>query len=167
NARNSSHLYVLNTATGESTPYFTAAGVSQVQFRPTKGTITFLSRLSGDSANSIFEVKLSGGEATKIFTHTTNILDYPWQADGNRLAFSISEKDSTPKTPLTYSPDFYEEDFSQRKAFIVNLSGSNSQPQQLNIEGSVYMMKWSPDGSKIAVSAAPTSSVDDSFMKQS
>src|SRR5690606_22915388 len=49
----------------------------------------------------------------------------------------------------------------------VNLSGSNSQPQQLNIEGSVYMMKWSPDGSKIAVSAAPTSSVDDSFMKQS
>jgi len=167
NARNSNQLHVLNTATGESKPYFTAAGVSQVQFRPAKGTITFLSRLSGDSANSIFEVSLSGGEASKIFTHTTNILDYTWQADGNRLAFSISERDGAPKTPLTYSPDFYEEDFSQRKGFIVNLSGSNPQPQQLNVEGSVYMMKWSPDGSKIAVSAAPTSSVDDSFMKQS
>lgn len=166
NARNSTHLYVLNTATGVSTPYFTSAGVSQVQFRPSKGTITFLSRHTGDSANSIFEVNLSGGEATKIFTHTTNILNYSWQADGNRLAFSISEKDGTPKTPLSYSPDFYEESFSQRKAFIVNLSGSNPQPQQLNVEGSVYMMNWSPDGTKIAVSAAPTSSVDDSFMKQ-
>ncbi len=166
NARNSNQLHVLNTATGESKPYFTAAGVSQVQFRPAKGTITFLSRLSGDSANSIFEVSLSGGEASKIFTHTTNILDYTWQADGNRLAFSISERDGAPKTPLTYSPDFYEENFSQRKGFIVNLSGNNPQPQQLNVEGSIYDMAWSPDGTKIAVSAAPTSSVDDSFMKK-
>lgn len=166
NTRNTNHLYVLNNTTGESKPYFTSAGVSQVQFRPSKGTITFLSRLSGDSTNSIFEINLSGGEATKIFSHSTNILEYTWQADGNRLAFSISERDDTPKTPLTYSPDFYEEDFSQRKGFIVNLSGNNPQPQQLNVEGSVYMMKWSADGSKIAVSAAPTSSVDDSFMKQ-
>lgn len=167
NTRNENHLYVLNNASGESKPYFTVAGVSQVQFRPSKGTITFLSRLSGDSTNSLFEMSLSGGEATKIFSHTTNILEYTWQNDGNRLAFSISERDDTPKTPLTYSPDFYEESFSQRKGFIVNLSGSNPQPQQLNVAGSIYMMKWSPDGSKIAVSAAPTSSVDDSFMKQS
>lgn len=166
NARNANHLYVLNNTTGESRPYFTSAGVSQVQFRPSKGTITFLSRLSGDSTNSLFEMSLAGGEATKIFTHTTNILSYNWQNDGNRLAFVISERDDAPKTPLTYSPDFYEEDFSQRKGFIVNLSGSNPQPQQLNVEGSIYMMNWSPDGSKIAVSAAPTSSVDDSYMRQ-
>ncbi len=167
NATNSNHLYVLNTATGESKPYFTSSGVSQVAFRPAKGTITFLSRKQGDSSNAIYELSLTGGEATKIYSHNTNILNYTFQADGNRLAFSISERDDAPKTPLTYSPDFYEESFSQRKAFIVNLSGNNPQPQQLNVEGSVYMMNWSPDGTKIAVSAAPTSSVDDSFMKQS
>lgn len=166
NSRNSTHLHVLNIATGESKPYFTSSGVSQVQFRPAKGTITFLSKLSGDSSNSLFEISLSGGEATKIFSYSTNISGYAWQADGNRLAFVVSEKDNAPKTPLTYSPDFYEESFSQRKGFIVNLSGNNPQPQQLNVEGSVYMINWSPDGSKIAVSAAPTSSVDDSYMKQ-
>lgn len=167
NATNATHLFVLNNATGESTPYFTSSSVSHVQFRPGKGTLTFLTRKSGDSSNALYELSLTGGEASKIFSYKTNISNYNWQADGNRLAFSISEKDDAPKTPLTYSPDFYEEDFSQRKGFIVNLSENNPQPQQLNLEGSFYMMQWSPDGSKIAVSAAPTSSVDDSYMKQS
>ncbi len=166
NSRNATHLYVLNTTTGESKPYFTSAGVSQVAFRPTKGTLTFLSKQADDSNNVLYELSLTGGEATKLFSHSTNILNYSWQADGNRLAFSISERDDAPTSPLTYSPDFYEESFSQRKGFIVNLSGNNPQPQQLNVEGSIYMMNWSPDGTKIAVSAAPTSSVDDSFMKQ-
>lgn len=166
NATNATHLYVLNTATGESKPYFTSSGVSQVQFRPGKETLTFLTRQSGDSSNALYELSLTGGEATKLFSYKTNISNYNWQADGNRMAFSVSEKDDAPKTPLTYSPDFYEENFSQRKGFIVNLSGNNPQPQQLNVEGSIYMMNWSPDGTKIAVSAAPTSSVDDSYMKQ-
>lgn len=166
NSTNTTHLYVLNTSTGESKPYYTSAGVSQVSFRPTKGTITFLSKQAGDSNNALYELSLTGGEAIKLYSHDTNILNYSWQADGNQLAFSISERNDTPTSPLTYTPDFYEESFSQRKAFIVNLSGNNPQAQQLNVEGSVYNFKWSPDGSKIAVSAAPTSSVDDSYMKQ-
>src|SRR5690554_1943216 len=166
NARNATHLYVLNTTSGESKPYFTSANVSQVQFRPSKGTVTFLAKLPKDDTNAIYELNLSGGEATKLFAHSTHILNYSWQADGNRVAFSISEKAETPKTPLTYAPDFYEERFSQRKGFIVNLSENDAQPRPLNVKGSVYRMVWSPDGAKIAVSAAPTSSVDDSFMKQ-
>lgn len=166
NATNKTHLYVLNTTTGVSKPYFTSSGVSQVTFRPAKGTITFLTKQSGDSTNALYELSLTGGEATKLFSYNTNISNYSWQTDGNRLAFSISEKDNKPKTPLSYSPDFYEENFSQRKGFIVNLSENNPQPQQLNVDGNIYMMNWSPDGSKIAVSAAPTSSVDDSYMKQ-
>jgi len=166
NTTNATHLYVLNNTTGETKPYFTSSSVSQVAFRPGKGTMTFLARQSDDSINALYELSLNGGEATKLYSYKTNISNYSWQADGNRLVFSISEKDDAPKTPLKYLPDFYEEDFSRRKAFIVNLSTTNTQPQQLNVEGSIYMMNWSPDGSKIAVSAAPTSSVDDSFMKQ-
>lgn len=166
NLRNSIHLYVLNTATGETLPYFTSASVSQVKFRPEKGTITFLSKLKGDKVNSIFEMSLTGGEATKLFSFSTNILSYSWQNDGKRLGFLISSSADAPKTSLSYSPDFYEETFSQRQAFIVHIEEDVAAPQQLNVEGSVYRLVWSPDGTKIAVSAAPTSSVDDSFMKQ-
>lgn len=166
NATNTTHLYVLNLATNQSKPYFTSSSVRQVAFRPSKGTITFLSRASGDSTNSLYEMSLDGGEAAKLFTYNTNILSYSWQNDGNKLAFTVSEKAKKPETQLPYTPDFYEEGFSHRKGFMVNLSQKNAVPQQLNVEGHVYMVKWSPDGSKIAVSAAPTPSVDDSYMKQ-
>ncbi|HLW62970.1 MAG TPA: hypothetical protein VKY33_06170, partial [Flavobacterium sp.] len=44
NKPNANHLYVLNTSTGASKPYFTNASVSQLQFRPGKNTLTFISR---------------------------------------------------------------------------------------------------------------------------
>lgn len=166
NARNSTHLYVLNTVTGETKPYYTAANVSGLALRPQKGTFTFLSRKSSDNTNAIYEIDLSGGEATKIFTHSTNISNYSWQLDGNRIAFTVNERGEKPKTTLSYSPDFYEEDFNERKAYIHNVNNTNAQPEQIKITGSAYMTSWSPDGTKIAVSVAPTSSVDDSYMNQ-
>ncbi len=165
NRPNASHLYVLNTESGVSKPYYTTAGISQLALRPGKKTLTFLSRKPGDTSNSIYELDFSGGEATPIFSYSSNILTYEWSPDGNRVLFTIMEKSTEPQTSLTYTPDFYEESFGQRKAFIHNLSAPNS-TQQLNLNGSVYMLSWSPDGKKVAVSEAPTSSVDDSFMKQ-
>ena len=49
---------------------------------------------------------------------------------------------------------------SRRKAYITNLATENTEPLEINVEGTVYGMVWSPDGSKIALSVAPTSSVD-------
>src|SRR5690606_17460354 len=152
-------------ATGETRPYYTSAGVSGLALRPQKGTFTFLSKKSGDETNAVYEINLSGGEATKVFSHSENISNYSWQNDGNRIAFIVNEKGEKPKTTLSYSPNFYEEDFSERKVYIHSVN-SNSNPEVLKVNGSAYIVSWSPDGSKIAVSAAPTSSVDDSFMNQ-
>lgn len=165
NLANASHLYVLNTITGETKPYFTTASASQVTFRPKKGTITFLSRKPSDTQNAIYEVSLNGGEATKVYSFSSNILNYTWDADGNVLAFTALEESKKPSTPLTYAPNFYEEDFAMRRAYIVDVNQSAA-AEMLKVRGSVYLLSWSPDKSKIAVSAAPTSTIDDSFMKQ-
>lgn len=165
NQPNSNHLYVLNTESGISKPYYTTAEVSQIAFRPGKGTLTFLSRKSGDTTNAVYELDFTGGEATQLFSYNSNILGYSWSPDGSKILFTIMDRTEKPKTTLVYTPDFYEENFGQRKAFIYELNTPDN-PLQLNVEGSVYMLTWSPDGSKIAVSAAPTSSVDDSYMKQ-
>src|SRR5690606_7933667 len=88
-----------------------------------------------------------------------------WSNDGEKLAFIAAEKENTPKTSLTYSPKFFEEDYATQNAYIAN--NLTAAPQKLNVEGgSAYMLHWSPDGSKLAVSVAPTSSVDDSYMAQ-
>lgn len=165
NAYSQSHLYVLHTATNVSLPFYTSASAGQVSFRPKSGTITFLSKGANDKTNAIFEISVNGGEAKKLFTHSSNISSYSWSNDGKSIVFISSEKGRTIKTPLNYSPRFFEEEYNENNAYIVNIS--NAGPAlKLNIDGSAYMAKWSPDGNKIAVSVAPTSSVDDSYMAQ-
>lgn len=166
NSKNATHLYVLDVSTGETKPYHTTTGVSQITFRPKKGTVAFLTKKDSDEHTALYEIDLSGGEAVKVFKHSANILSYDWQADGNMIAFSAKEDAEKPESPLSYSPDFYEEDFSLRKAYTTDVTNASAQPRALNVEGAVYMLSWSPDKSKIAVSAAPTASVDDSYMRQ-
>ncbi len=159
-------LHVLNTTSGTTTPYFTSASVGAVAFRPAKGTITFLSKAADDATNAIYEININGGEASKIFSTLSSIVNYAWSKDGNQVVYSVKEAAKIPQTPLSYKPDFYEEEFGTQKGYIVDLSSSKKESRVLNVPGSVYLMTWSNDGSKIAVSVTPTLSVDDSYMKQ-
>lgn len=166
NAPGQTGLYILQMSNGQSNAYHTSSGVSQVTFRPAKGTITFLSRKADEKTNALYEISLNGGEAKKLYSHSSNISSYDWSSDGNSIAFISSEKEVKPKTSLTYSPKFFEEEYSTNNAYIANIT-TGSAAQQINLfKGSAYMIKWSPDGSKLAVSVAPTSSVDDSYMAQ-
>lgn len=160
------HLYVLNTASGETKPYFTSSGVSGIEFRPLKGTVTFLSKGADETVNSLYEISINGGEAVKLYSAGTNMLNYSWHPDGKQIAYSVKEASAAPKTPLTYKPEFYEEELGFQKGYIVDIGSEKKEARVLNVTGSIYMMSWSKDGSKLAVSAAPTSSVDDSYMKQ-
>ncbi|HRP89526.1 MAG TPA: S9 family peptidase [Edaphocola sp.] len=166
NAPSQSHLYVLNNTTQEQIPFFTSSSVSQIAFRPQFGTITFLSKNSGDKTNSLYEISLNGGEAKKIFGYKNNISRYSWSPDGKKIVFTSSESEKKPKTSLTYSPKFFEEEFNNINAYISDLSQENALMQLKLNGGSAYEIEWSPDGNKIAVAVAPTSSVDDSYMKK-
>ncbi len=166
NVGNTTQLHVLEVVSGKTTPYFTLASVGGVTFRPGSGSITFLSTKPGETMNAIYEISIHGGEATKLFAFSSRILQYKWHTDGNNLAFIASESGKAPVTPLPYKPTFYEENFSKRNAYITDLNKDDHEPAALNIEGYVYNVVWSPDKSKLAISAAPTASVDDSYMNQ-
>lgn len=168
NTFSQAHLFVMNLATKTIRPFFTQASASQVAFRPIKGTITFLARIGDDKTNALYEMDLTGGEARKIFEFSANIASYTWSEDGNKIVFVSVEKGSRPKTSLTFTPTFFEEEMSQRNAYIVDFASlSTSKPEQIDLQGGhAYLVAWSHDGKKIAISTAPTSSVDDSYMKQ-
>ncbi len=166
NALSQVHLYLYHTGSSQSLAYHTSSSVSQVTFRPAKGTLTFLSKRDKEGTNAIYEISVNGGEAKKIYAHTANIQSYTWSKDGNSLAFISAEKEEQPKTTLTYSPIFFEEELASRNAYIVNPVSPSATAQKLDINGSAYMMEWAPNGNQVAVSVAPTSSVDDSYMAQ-
>lgn len=166
NAPNSNHLYVLDVEKGVVKPYYTSGSVSSVQFRPEMNTVTFLTRRAGDDARSLYEIPLNGGEQVKLLSFERNILSYTWHEDGNHVAFTAFEAAEESDSPLPYTADVYEENRPQRKGYITNVIMEDHEPHVLGVEGSVYMIEWSPDGSQLAVSAAPTPEVDDFYMAQ-
>lgn len=166
NAANSSHLYVLEVNEGTAKPYYTSGSVSSIQFRPDQNTVTFLTSRGNDETRSLYEIPLDGGEPVKLFSFDRNILSYSWHNDGNHIAFMANEEKEESTSPLPYQADVYEENVPNRRGYIANIAVSDHTPVEIGVDGSVYMMEWSPDGDRIAVSVAPTPFVDDQYMGQ-
>ena len=166
NSPNSNHLYILDVEEGTTKPYYTSGSVASVQFRPGMQTVSFLTQRSGDQTRSLFEIPVDGGEAVKLFSFDRNIVSYTWHHDGNHIAFVAFDAAESSASPLPYKADVFEENQPQRRGFITNVARDDHIPHQIQIDGSIYMIAWSPDGSYLAVSAAPTPTVDDSFMAQ-
>jgi dipeptidyl aminopeptidase/acylaminoacyl peptidase len=166
NAPNQNHLYLIDLENGTSRPYYTLGSVGSVQFRPGTGTITFLTQRPGDSTRSLYELPVDGGEAVKLLSFERNILSYTWHPDGNRIAFRATDAPESSSSPLPYLADVFEENKPQHRVYIANVADINIVPNRIHVDGSIYLFEWSPDGEKLAVSAAPTPSVDDSFMAQ-
>lgn len=167
NLPSSVHLFVLNTSNNSTKSLHTSSSVSQVYFRPKHSTITFLTKGAEEKTNAIYEINITSGVTKKLFQYKNNISSYAWGPDGMKLSFISNEKGSQPQTSLTFSPTFFEENLSIRNAYIVSIDNPTGLIGVDLDGGSAYLMQWSPNGTKIAISVAPTSSVDDSYMRQS
>ena len=162
NASASLKLWMYDVASKTSMPFITQGSIRGVAFRPNQGSITFLTKREGDDGTSIYEIPLTGGEALKIFTHETSISRYEWSPDGKTLLFLAKEKREK-KASLPYEPIIYEENLLLTKAYI---GKPGAEIKSIAIEGQCYAAHWSPDGTKLSISSAPTALVDDSYMKQ-
>lgn len=162
----SSHLYLLDVESGESTPFITGRSVSGVAFRPNYNSITYLDRQDDDDTRSIYEISLNGGEAQKLFSFKTNISGYEWASDGNHIIFLASQPKETSPSPLPYTPEIYEENLTETWAYIQNVAMPGHMPHHIDIDGHVTAATWSPDQTRMALSVAPSPLVDDFYMAQ-
>lgn len=162
NASASLKLWIYDVPTKTSIPFITQGSLRGVAFRPNHTSVTFLARRDGDSGTSLYEIPLSGGEAHKIFSHSSSISSYEWAPDGEKIVF-LAKEPTGKKSTLPYQPIVYEENLSLTKVYISSLG---EEPQNIGLEGQCYAAHWSPDGAKLSISTAPTALVDDSYMKQ-
>lgn len=163
NSSASFKLWLYDLASATSVPFITKGSLRSVAFRPGRSSLTFLAKRDGDDGTSLYEIPITGGEALKIFEHETSISSYEWSPDGKKILFLAEEKNDK-KSSLPYEPIIYEENLSLTKAFIG--SPDEGTTNNVKIAGQCYSIHWSPDGTKISVSTAPTALVDDSYMKQ-
>lgn len=159
-------LYLYNIETQESSAFITTLDVGKIAFRPTKKTITFLSKREKDDNVGLFEIAMSGGEARRIFSFPTDIIGYSWASDGTHLAFMAADTAKKEKSVLPYEPEIYEENLTQQRGYVTNLAQKGHRPYQLQVEGSIYQMHWNPAGDRLAIAVAPTPLIDDYFMNQ-
>ncbi len=163
NSSASLKLRMYDVLSGISKPFITQGSLRGVAFRADHNSLTFLAKRDGDDGTSLYEIPMTGGEALKIFEHETSISSYEWSPEGKKILFLAKEK-SDKKSSLPYEPIIYEENLMLSKAYISSLDEGTT--KNVAIEGQCYSIHWSPDGSKISVSTAPTALVDDSYMKQ-
>jgi dipeptidyl aminopeptidase/acylaminoacyl peptidase len=164
NAANTVQLHLLDRTTGATRALHTASSVAGVAFRPGHNTVTFLAAI-GRQPRGVYEVALAGGEPVRVWGFDRPLISYSWAPDGVRLAVVANEGVDAPASPLPYRPTFYEENEPQRLGYVVDVRGGEA--RRIPQPGSFYMMEWSPAGDRLAVSIAPTATVDDSFMAQS
>lgn len=164
NSPTSVHLYLYDVENERSFPFVTQQSVSNVAFRPGNNSITFTSRRGDDKVSSLYEIPLSGGEAQQLYSFDTSISEYQWHPEGDKLAFIASLKNET-KSELPYEPEIYEENLSKSALYVIDFSGELN-PVMLETEKHLTGVKWSPDGEQLAISAAPSSLVDDYYTSQ-
>lgn len=159
------YLHVYDTETGSVKPYFTRSGVHAVDFRPQNLTITFLASKDGDSKTVLYEIPMDGGEATVVKEFERSISSYAWHPSGEKLFFTAYDKKEISDVDMPYSADIYEENQPLQKGYVEDLS-QDGELHKINIEGTLVLAEWSPDGDQLAISVAPSSGVDDYYMFQ-
>lgn len=171
-----SELHVVDTA-GHSRPFVTGAvNVSRIAFRPDGHGISFVAKRGEDKHGCLYYLPLDGGEARKILEHDTDIGDYEWSPDGGRIAFLAKEKPPKEDEALEdagFTQEVYEEQWRATRVWTAEpyygdrhwgAADEQKPAHMLELSGSASALRWSPEGRRLAVALAPSSSIDDYYM---
>ncbi len=139
---------------------------SNVRFRPGHESLTFLASGDKKKSNAIYELPLDGGTAVELYRFDGRAYSFEWASDGDQFVYRQRGKGEKEEEPLPKQPDIYEEGQKNIRAFVANVSQPDQEPVEMQVEGTVYTTRWSPDDSKLALSVAPTPRVDDHYMYQ-
>lgn len=162
-------LYVADLE-GHSRPFITGkVRVRGVQWTPDSKGITFLAKRGDDKHQSLYLIPIDGGEARRVARHETSIGSYTLSGDGKHVAFIATDKKDKDAKKLEdkgFDQEVYEEDFRTSRVWITELGNEDAKARPLDLPGYPSDIVWSPVGSQLAVSLAPTPLIDDYYMNR-
>lgn len=165
-----SELIVIDVESGAERAFVTGENtVSQVQWRPDGEAISFVARRGDDEHDALYVIPVAGGEARRVLGLSEGILDHVWHPASSRVAVVATEPEPEGLEELReagFDQKIYEEDFRHRALYLADIGTEGGEPERLDVEGSVFQVRFSPDGDRLAVAVAPTPLVDDRYMAQ-
>jgi len=169
---NYAELHVWSVATGQARPFVTGqVAVSAPEWSPDGRLIAFLLKRGGDAKTQVWTIPADGGEAAPATQSATDVLAFRWHPDGSRLAYVAQPAPSAREQELEkkgYNFIYFEENLRPRALHLVGLPAGGVFPEPVLLVGdlSVWDFCFSPDGARIALSAAERNLVDHEYMFQ-
>mgnify|MGYP001818004116 CR=1 FL=1 len=178
---NWSELHVVSVEKGVDRTFVGGeVSVSGVQFSPDGKLITYLAKRYGDDHKALWAIPVAGGESRKVMGFETAIEDYELSPDGSKVAFVAKQPECEERKEFEekgYSQEVFEEDWLPRKVWVGALPAfepevadpsaeedGDQDPTALELDGSVFHVGWSPDGTRLLVDVAPRPLIDDRYM---
>lgn len=151
---------------GNSTPFITGkVDIANIAWAPDGASLYFVAKRDPDAKfNSIWNISMSGGESSQVFTHVSSIGSIYPSPDGAAIAFSATEAAPATDEELAkkgFMAVIYEESVQPSRIWMLHLESGEATAQDL--DGHASSFTWSDDGRHYAVALAPTPLIDDSF----
>jgi Tol biopolymer transport system component len=133
------------------------------RWSPDGKTLAFLSDREG--RNTIWLIDPSGGEARKLVDAPTPVRDFEWSAAGDAIAFIRGDEPSAEEEQrIQEKLDARVVGEDRRQAHLHVVDVASGKTRRLTSGAfSVFGYGWSPDGTTIAFSRGPGSTLDDQY----
>ena len=157
-----SQLWVHDLRAGRATQLTRhEAGVGQVQWSPDGKWIAFTSTRV-ELRSQIFAISIDGGESVRLTNAGGGVGSFEWRPDGGAIAFTSSPAAAERKSRDTTLGGFevVRRDVATQQLYTVDVAAALLTPQAGVLRTppvpawSVAGFEWSPDGARIAFSAA-------------
>lgn len=165
-----SHLWLVSSSGGDARQVtFGERGESQPQWSPDGSRIAFIAArgaANGDEGPrpQVWILPADGGEAWQLTSARDGVSSYAWSPDGSRIAYLTSDslsRDAEAKVKRRDDPKVFEGDLRLSHIWTVNLSDKQATKLtkgEFTVRGAPT---WSPDGTRLAMLASPTTLIRD------
>jgi dipeptidyl aminopeptidase/acylaminoacyl peptidase len=153
-------------ATGGTPRRLTQSEDRQPRWSPDGRRIAFLGRRPDTAPTQIHLLDMSGGESRPLTTAPAAVSSFKWSPDGRAIAFTYTDPATEQeRRDITQGRDWtvMDRNYKHTRLYRIDVASGRSEIVT-KADMTVYDYDWSPDGQQLVIGAAPTPTIDDSFM---